>query len=101
MLTKVFGADGKVEKREWGDCSLTPSEFRYRSDTETFSIPTEQLPALPFSCGEEFELYHENRLYYFYPKEQRQQVARWALAVDLLTKTRKKRMDAGKALENE
>lgn len=101
VLTKVFGADGKVGKREWGDCSLTPSEFRYRSDTETFSIPTEQLPALPFSCGEEFELYHENRLYYFYPKEQRQQVARWALAVDLLTKTRKKRMDAGKALENE
>ena len=97
---KVFGADGKVEKRECGECSLTPSEFCYRSDTETFSIPTEQLPALPFSCGEEFELYYQNRLYYFYPQEQRQQVARWALAVDLLTKARKKRMNFGKASEN-
>ena len=35
------------------------------------------LRAAAFSCGEEFELYHENELHYFYPKENRRQAARW------------------------
>ena len=48
----------------------------------------EKLPALAFSCGEEFELYHENELHYFYPLEESKQVARWALAVDLMAERR-------------
>ena len=86
--TKIFGANGGPVRRERGTCRLTPEEFSYRSDTAAFTIPTAQLPALAFSCGEEFELYHEGELHYFYPKQQRQQVARWALLVDLLTARR-------------
>ena len=82
--TKVFGPDGRVVKRERGVCTLTPEGFGYRSDSEDFTVPTAKLPALCFSCGEEFELYHDNLLHYFYPLTDRQQVARWALLVDLL-----------------
>ncbi len=87
---KVFDANGKVRKREKGICSLNAREFTYRSGSEQFSVAISELPALPFSCGEEFELYHENRLYYFYPRENRRQVVRWAMIVDLLTARRRK-----------
>lgn len=86
--TKVFGADGRVVKKERGECILTPDAFTYRSQTEHFTIPLRQLPALCFSGGKEFELYHEGLLHYFYPLSQRQQVARWALLVDMMTEKR-------------
>ena len=41
------------------------------------------LQALAFSCGEEFELYRGDDLYYFYPEENRDQTVRWAMIVDL------------------
>ncbi len=88
---RVFDETGHTVVREKGECRLTNAEFTYRSARETFSIPTENLPALPFSCGEEFELYHQNKLYYFYPETDRQQVARWALIVDLLTAARREK----------
>lgn len=88
VRARVFDANGRTVVREPGECTLTPAEFTYRSERETFSIPTEQLPAMAYSCNEEFELYHENKLYYFYPEKNRRQAARWALAVDLLTRRR-------------
>ena len=91
--TKVFGADGRVVKKELGVCRLTPEAFSYRSDTEDFSVPTAELSALCFSCGEEFELYHDGLLHYFYPRSERQQVARWALLVDLLAEERTQKVD--------
>lgn len=91
VKTKVFDENGHTVCREAGECRLTKTKFTYRSERETFTIPTENLPALPFSCGEEFELYHQNKLYYFYPETNRQQVARWALIVDLLTESRRTR----------
>lgn len=91
--TKVYGADGRVVKKERGECSLTPAAFAYHSATEDFEIPTAELSALPFSCGKEFELYHDGLLHYFYPLSERQQVARWALFVDLLTENRAKIVD--------
>ncbi|MBP3729064.1 MAG: hypothetical protein J6H18_02180 [Lachnospiraceae bacterium] len=48
-----------------------------------FSIPPSVLKALPFSCGQEFETYYQNELYYFYPEEHREQCARWGLLADL------------------
>lgn len=96
---RVFDENGHTVCREKGECRLTNTEFTYRSAREEFSIPTENLPALPFSCGEEFELYHQNKLYYFYPETDRQQVARWALIVDLLTKARRERQTKSEAGE--
>ena len=91
VRTKIFGADGGPIRWENGECTLDTEAFRYRSDTEAFEIPLAKLPALAFSCGEEFELYHDNELHYFYPTEEPNQVARWALAVDLMTERRKRR----------
>lgn len=88
VRVKIFGADGRA-RREAGLCALTPESFSYRSEKASFSIPTEELPALAFSCGKEFELYHGDELYYFYPKEEPNQAARWALAVDLLAEERR------------
>ena len=88
VRTKIFGANGGPVRWETGVCTLDARAFRYRSEAEDFSVPTEKLPALAFSCGEEFELYHDNELHYFYPLEERLQVARWALAADLLAEKR-------------
>ncbi len=83
VKTKVFGPNGKRLYRETGECRLTPEGFFYRSKRESFMIPMERLAALPYSCGEEFEVYQKDNLYYFYPLENKQQVVRWALLVDL------------------
>ena len=70
--------------RSEGVCTLTREAFSFRSESEDLSVPITLLPALPFSCNEEFETYFHENLYYFYPTENRRQVARWALIVDLL-----------------
>ena len=70
--------------RSEGVCTLTAEAFSFRSAAEDLSVPLSLLPALPFSCDEEFETYFHDNLYYFYPKENRRQAARWALLVDLL-----------------
>ena len=83
VRTKIHGANGGPIRWEQGACTLDAGGFRYESDSVAFSVPLDSLPALAFSCGEEFELYFQDELYYFYPKEQPEQVARWALLVDL------------------
>ena len=90
VRTKIFGANGGPIRWERGVCTLDGQSFRYRSESEDFSIPVEKLPALAFSCGKEFELYYDNELHYFYPLKDTNQVARWALFVDLLTERRRK-----------
>ena len=84
VTAKVFGPNGKLLHREEGKCRLTKEGFSYASKRESFTIPIEHLRALPYSCGEEFEVYQKDNLYYFYPTENKQQVVRWALLVDLL-----------------
>jgi DNA-directed RNA polymerase subunit RPC12/RpoP len=83
VRTRIFGEAGGPVRRERGECFLCAEGFRYRSDSMDFSIPMERLPALAFSCGAEFELYHDRELCYFYPIEHPQQCARWALLVDM------------------
>ena len=86
----IGGFNSLIEKqrKENGECFLDRRSFRYRSGDKVFEIPTDQLPALAFSCGEEFELYWEGELHYFYPVKDRSQCARWALFVDLLAEKR-------------
>ena len=90
VKTKIYGEYGGPIRWEDGECHLNSREFGYRSEKEEFTIPTEELPALAFSCNEEFELYHNNELHYFYPEQDRLQVARWALLVDMLAERRQK-----------
>ena len=88
VKTKIFGEFGGPIRWENGECYLNAGEFRYHSEKEDFTIPMEEIPALAYSCNEEFELYHNNELHYFYPEENRQQAARWALLVDMLAERR-------------
>ena len=88
VKTKIFGKDRGRIRREKGECWLDTKSFRYRSGEKYFEIPVEELPALAFSCGEEFELYYDGELHYFYPEKDRVQVARWALFVDLMAEKR-------------
>ena len=88
VRTHIYAAPGQKDRDEKGVCTLTPEAFTYRSEQTAFSIPTENLPGMAFSCGVEFEVYHEGELYFFYPEQHPQQAARWALAVDLLTERR-------------
>ena len=83
--TVIYGSNGGKKRREKGVCTLTPQAFSYHSDKTDFTMPSESLPALEYTCGKEFELYYNNELYRFYPDEQRTQVTRWALIIDLLS----------------
>ena len=87
VKTTIFPEQGR-KRRERGECTLDASGLSYRSETASFTIPFAELPALPFSCGTEFETYHNDELYYFYPTENPRQAARWALLVDLIKETR-------------
>ena len=91
VRTVIYGANGGPTRREEGECTLTAEAFTYRSENESFTIPAEKLPALAYSCGKEFELYHNDELHYFYPREQGIQVARWGLIADLLAERRRER----------
>ncbi len=84
VKVKQLGKNGRTLKRDSGECTLDKNGFKYRSATEEFSIPVQDLPPLEFKCGKRFELYHDNRLYFFTPSENPVQVARWALLVDIL-----------------
>ena len=95
VRVKVF-APGKVRaRREEGVCTMNREAFHYSSQTTgtEFTVPMEQLQALAFSCGREFELYYEDEQYYFYPRENRCQVARWALIADLIRKEKRERTE--------
>lgn len=81
---KVYSDKLRVSKSENGVCTLDKDYFKYKSATEEFSIPVKDIPALVYKTGKRFELYHDGKLHFFYPSENRNQVARWALLVDIL-----------------
>ena len=86
--TVIFRDTGKYRTREKGHCMLSAEGFSYRSDSVTFTIGFDALPALPFSVDAEFETYYNGDQYYFYPRENRRQVVRWALIVDIVKEMR-------------
>ncbi len=72
-----------------GICTLDNKYISFKGileDELEFQLPIKQLKGLAFSCGEEFEFYYENNLYYFYPKSNPKQCVKWALVVDELNK---------------
>lgn len=86
---KKFNIDNKkLDEKGSGICYLTNNEFRYEGDLKVpeFTIAMDHLKALAFSCGEEFECYYNDELYYFYPVEKKEQCVKWALIVDELVK---------------
>ena len=85
VRTRIFDGNGIMSKTGNGECTLDKNGFRFRSESEEFSIPAKELRPLAFTCGKRFELYHDGKLHFFYPKEDSVQVARWALIVDIIS----------------
>ena len=85
-IVKFNFTDSKLNEKGSGVCTLTKEGFKYEGDlkVKSFEIPINSLPALAFSCNEEFECYYDNELYYFYPKQNRKQCTKWALMADVL-----------------
>lgn len=77
----------RKDKKGSGECILRHSGFVFtgfiKNEKIEFILPIEHLHALAFSAGKEFECYSGDELYYFYPLENPQQCAKWALIVDL------------------
>mgnify|MGYP002625439102 CR=1 FL=1 len=86
--TVIFRDKGRYKTKEKGHCTLTKDGFSYRSDSTEYTVGFDALPALPFSVNAEFETYINGDQYYFYPTENRRQVVRWALTVDLIREMR-------------
>ena len=86
---RKFNIDSKkLDEKGTGKCILTNHSFKFIGDlnVKEFEIEINNLRALAFSTGLEFECYYNNELYYFYPKTNRQQCTKWALIVDELVK---------------
>ena len=83
--TVIFRDTGRYKTKEKGHCTMTEEGFSYRSESAGFTVGFD---ALPFSVNAEFETYYNGDQYYFYPTENRRQVVRWALIVDLLKEMR-------------
>ena len=86
---KKFNIDNKkLNETGTGICYLSNDKFRYEGNLKEseFTFSLDQLKALAFSCGEEFECYYNDELYYFYPIENKKQCVKWALIVDELVK---------------
>ena len=83
---KIFNKeDNKYEKDE-GLCTLTNQTISFKSTLRDYYIEKDlrELFGLAFGVNEEFEFYHNERLHYFYPKENKTICTRWALLVDLI-----------------
>lgn len=75
------------DKQGYGTCYLTTEKIGFVGFVDgkevEFEVPMKVLKALAFSCGEEFEFYYNNELYYFYPEDGRV-CAQYAMIVDIL-----------------
>jgi hypothetical protein len=83
VTTVIYSNTGK-KRRERGKCRLTYDGFTYESPNVSFHYPMDKIQGIPFQSGQEFELYNDDDLYYFYPDENPVQVARWAHIVDII-----------------
>ena len=83
-VTAVIYSNKGKKRKERGKCRLTFEGFTYESANENFYYPMDKLRGIPFHSGQEFELYHDDQMHYFYPDEKPAQVARWAHIVDII-----------------
>ena len=85
VKVKKFNIDNKkLDEKGIGICKLDNDKFTFEGNlkVKSFSIDLEILRTFAFSCGEQFECYYNDELYYFYPVKNPQQCAKWALIMD-------------------
>ena len=86
--TKIFFDVGKKHytKKEKGTVHLDSNKFSYIDErgVTIFEKDLKLLEGIAYSVNEEFELYHEDKLYYFYPEGDRKICTRVALLFELI-----------------
>ena len=99
---KIYRKNSHKYDLDEGFCYLTKDSIVYKSHIRDYEIRKDlkTLQVLPFGCNDEFEFYHEDRLHYFYPKDNRLQCARWGLLVDLLYQDILKSNEENKGMNN-
>ena len=82
---KIFNTNNNHYYNENGIFTLTDRGVSYFKDgKQVFFYSIDSLEGIAYSVNEEFELYHNNRLYYFYPEGDKRICTRLALIYDLL-----------------
>ena len=84
---KIFQDQVKTVRKEKGVFHLDPEKVSFRSEISDlyFEYKVHALEGIAYSVNEEFELYYQNELYYFYPaKGERTVCTRVALLFELL-----------------
>ncbi len=86
VTTKIFNKNEKKPREDEGLIHFDNEKITYRSSKSDLYIErtVESLEGLAYSCGEEFEFYYNDELYYFYPKENRRICTRVALIYEEL-----------------
>lgn len=86
-VKKLSIKNKKFDERGKGTCYLDENGFRFigkMKKDEEFFIPYNNLHALPFAIGKEFECYNDEFLYYFYPLDYKDNSTKWSLIVDVV-----------------
>ena len=85
VSVKIFHENDDGFETDEGVFRLTYDKAEYIGSEEySFAYPKEKLEGVAFSVGEEFEIYHNNRLYYFYPKDNPKLCARISTVYDVI-----------------
>ena len=86
--TKIFFDVGKKHytKKEKGTVHFDSNKFSYIDErgVTIFEKDLKLLEGIAYSVNEEFELYHEDKLYYFYPEGDKKICTRVALLFELI-----------------
>lgn len=92
-VTKFNLKSSNYDEYGEGICTMTNEEFKFKgklNEEEEFALDFNTLKGLPFSAGIQFECYYNDALYYFYPKENPNVCAKWALILDEIMREREK-----------
>ena len=84
--TVIFSKDMKKKTKDHGIFHFDSNKISYKSSGKDiyFEYETKKIEGIAYSVNEEFEMYHEGQLHYFYPVKDRWICARIALLQELL-----------------
>lgn len=75
-----------------GKCRVDRDFFTFDGtvfgEKRTFSTPTSDIPAVPITVSDRFDVYHDGTLYNFVPMPDPRQTVKWAIYFDRLTDER-------------
>lgn len=84
--TVIFSKDMKNKRKDHGYFHFDSEKLWYKSNENDiyFEYETKKLEGIAYSVNQEFEMYYEGELYYFYPVEDKRICTRIALLQEML-----------------